>query len=1247
MWLLGGILTVLAFLLEAESKQQYFLVKPSDTEVIEGLTAMIQCKIKNLAGAVQWSKDGFLLGFDPAIPGFKRYSMMIDKGEGIYNLRISKTMLEDEGNYQCQVGPAPDEGPIRAGAKLTVLVPPNQLTINGRPGHAILRIKEGERVNLTCSAHRSKPPSRLKWYRNRVELIPGAAKTFIRKGTEKLDTVLSTLTLYPKMDDDEATYMCEADHLALSKPLTSSVAISVLYPPGSPIITGYREGDILRKGEPLSLTCISKGGNPSAQLIWYKSGQQLDASYTTSSGQTTSILRFTVTAADNKAVYRCEASSRLMHHSMSAFVTLSVHYPPEKVYLKGPSDARRGDVVTVVCTTSPSNPAVQIKWLVDEKLIDGGEQFTRNDSDGWITSSNLTVTLTRQDPDVKRFICRAGNPEIGMTEGRKDIKVTYPPGQPTILGNKEDISMQAGAIQSFVCVSLGGNPPASLQWYRGNKQISTVSRVTGSGVSSELVIKARREDNGVTYRCEATNLATSQPLVALMKISVKFPPGNASIIIQPAQPRAGDEMLVQCSTDSSNPEARITLRKSGREVRSDHVQVVRATNGGYVTTSLLKWRVTSGDDGVVFTCLASNGVTDSTVRDDFTVSVLYKPEFLETLKHVDIIEGSSIAVNMSAVANPNVIRYFWIHGGVRLPTQDKMITTKNGHIVTPRMRTDGPVLHLRATTRTDSGNYYCVAQNSEGTSNATVEFNVLYPAVILNLTENQRAIEGDNVTLECWVEANPINYGTIVWKKHGTTSELRTRFYYLGRSVIELVNVTRDSAGKYECNAFNGVGDRDVMGVEVIVMYSPVILQPVTLKKVGSKRGDAVTVNCTVDARPNVTFTWYLENQLISWMTTNSNYQVDYQNNEQTVWTSVLHIKKVHSLTYGNYTCRAENYLGFSTATVELIPARIPEIPTMISTSNITHNSVLLSWKPGFNGGLLQMFNIFWRKTGEKSFFTAENITVPTYLVCNLDPETEYEFFVSAINEVGISDMNERGLKTYTKPAPSMDSTKAVTNAGKSKEAQISRVVWMACAVCGAIVFVLISLIVACCIRRSQRLRRRAEVALQLQRLNQNDDSYKPVNNTDGQPFYLSGRASQIIEEEHVNTDHIQTSEHGVAWKNVSKNEESQGSQPSHLEEWGDEQIRKLGSCESLEEDDRCPDILKQYTRVCKDLTENVLFLAERESTNQSCFTNSSEEVSKVCFSIVKLGKIKELQKMYRTLRKGSDFLRLVLTNPF
>lgn len=72
-------------------------------------------------GAVQWSKNGFVLGFDPDIPGYPRYSMIVDERRGVYNLRIRETHLEDEGEYQCQVGPAPFNNPIRAQAWLTVL----------------------------------------------------------------------------------------------------------------------------------------------------------------------------------------------------------------------------------------------------------------------------------------------------------------------------------------------------------------------------------------------------------------------------------------------------------------------------------------------------------------------------------------------------------------------------------------------------------------------------------------------------------------------------------------------------------------------------------------------------------------------------------------------------------------------------------------------------------------------------------------------------------------------------------------------------------------------------------------------------------------------------------------------------------------------------------------------------------------------------------------------------------------------
>ena len=43
--------------------QQFFLEKPEDTQVVE-LTkeVTLTCRIANLSGQVQWSKDGFLLG---------------------------------------------------------------------------------------------------------------------------------------------------------------------------------------------------------------------------------------------------------------------------------------------------------------------------------------------------------------------------------------------------------------------------------------------------------------------------------------------------------------------------------------------------------------------------------------------------------------------------------------------------------------------------------------------------------------------------------------------------------------------------------------------------------------------------------------------------------------------------------------------------------------------------------------------------------------------------------------------------------------------------------------------------------------------------------------------------------------------------------------------------------------------------------------------------------------------------------
>ncbi|KAH8023434.1 hypothetical protein HPB51_014549 [Rhipicephalus microplus] len=44
-------------------QQQSFRVRPQPVEVIEGRTVELKCEVANQAGAVQWSKDGFVLGW--------------------------------------------------------------------------------------------------------------------------------------------------------------------------------------------------------------------------------------------------------------------------------------------------------------------------------------------------------------------------------------------------------------------------------------------------------------------------------------------------------------------------------------------------------------------------------------------------------------------------------------------------------------------------------------------------------------------------------------------------------------------------------------------------------------------------------------------------------------------------------------------------------------------------------------------------------------------------------------------------------------------------------------------------------------------------------------------------------------------------------------------------------------------------------------------------------------------------------
>lgn len=49
---------------------------------VEGTTVRLKCGVRAPGSVVQWAKDGLLLGPNPRVPGFPRYSMEGDPAKG-------------------------------------------------------------------------------------------------------------------------------------------------------------------------------------------------------------------------------------------------------------------------------------------------------------------------------------------------------------------------------------------------------------------------------------------------------------------------------------------------------------------------------------------------------------------------------------------------------------------------------------------------------------------------------------------------------------------------------------------------------------------------------------------------------------------------------------------------------------------------------------------------------------------------------------------------------------------------------------------------------------------------------------------------------------------------------------------------------------------------------------------------------------------------------------------------------------
>ncbi len=74
----------------------------------------------------------------------------------------------------------------------------------------------------------------------------------------------------------------------------------------------------------MTLVCTAAGGNPLAEISWYRNGIKVDSSYTTSGRESRNTYSFLAATEDNNARYRCESENELSTAPQSAEIVLSV-----------------------------------------------------------------------------------------------------------------------------------------------------------------------------------------------------------------------------------------------------------------------------------------------------------------------------------------------------------------------------------------------------------------------------------------------------------------------------------------------------------------------------------------------------------------------------------------------------------------------------------------------------------------------------------------------------------------------------------------------------------------------------------------------------------------------------------------------------------------------------------------------------------------------------------------------------------
>lgn len=175
-------------------------------------------------------------------------------------------------------------------------------------------------------------------------------------------------------------------------------------------------------------------------------------------------------------------------------------------------------------------------------------------------------------------------------------------------------------------------------------------------------------------------------------------------------------------------------------------------------------------------------------------------------------------------------------------------------------------------------------------------------------------------------------------------------------------------------------------------------------------RGEVISIKIPFSGKPDPVITWQKGQDLID---NNGHYQVIVTRS----FTSLVFPNGVERKDAGFYVVCAKNRFGIDQKTVELDVADVPDPPRGVKVSDVSRDSVNLTWTEPASDGGSKVTNYIVEKcaTTAERWIRVGQARETRYTVVNLFGKTSYQFRIIAENKFGLSKPSEPSEPTVTK----------------------------------------------------------------------------------------------------------------------------------------------------------------------------------------------------------------------------------------